>query len=131
MSREQILASRNQILPLAFILVMSSFIMDHEVDAASAKENFDWYCVQCHGPEGAGDGINSEVDELPVGPMALSKSEEMAKFSNDEIVKTLTQGGPANTLESLMPPWGNTFSADEIEELMKHVRSLCQDENCP
>lgn len=101
------------------------------VSAARAQDNFEWYCVQCHGPEGAGDGINSEVDELPVGPMALSKGKEMKKFSNDQIIKTLTHGGPANTLESLMPPWGNTFTADEIKELMLYVRSLCKDVDCP
>lgn len=99
--------------------------------AATAKENFEWYCLQCHGPEGSGDGINSEVEELPVGPMALSKGKEMKKFSNDQIIKTLTHGGPANTLESLMPPWGNTFTTKEIEELMLHVRSLCKDAECP
>ena len=101
------------------------------ISAATAKENFDWYCLQCHGAEGGGDGINSEVEELPVGPMALNKGKEMKKFSNDQIIKTLTHGGPANTLESLMPPWGNTFTAREIEELMQHVRSLCKDEECP
>lgn len=105
--------------------------MSLPASAATAKENFEWYCLQCHGPEGAGDGINSEVEELPVGPMALSKGKEMKKFSNDQIIKTLTHGGPANTLESLMPPWGNTFTADEIEELMLHVRSLCKDAECP
>ena len=99
--------------------------------AASAEENFKWYCVQCHGPKGAGDGINSEVEELPTGPMALSKSKEMKKFTNEQIIKTLTKGGPANTLDSLMPPWGNTFTADEIKELMLYVRSLCADADCP
>lgn len=101
------------------------------ISAATGQENFEWYCLQCHGPEGAGDGINSEVDELPVGPMALSKGKEMNKFSNDQIIKTITHGGPANTLESLMPPWGNTFTAKEIEELMQYVRSLCKDADCP
>lgn len=101
------------------------------ISAATGQENFEWYCLQCHGPEGAGDGINSEVDELPVGPMALSKGKEMNKFSNDQIIKTITHGGPANTLESLMPPWGNTFTAKEIEELMLYVRSLCKDADCP
>ena len=99
--------------------------------AAPAEDNFAWYCKQCHGPKGAGDGINSEVEELPVGPMNLSKAKEIKKFSDAEIVKTVTKGGPANTLESLMPPWGNTFTTAEIEALMKYVRSLCQDADCP
>lgn len=98
--------------------------------AAAPEENFKWYCVQCHGPEGKGDGINS-VDELPVGPMNLTNPEEVKKFSNDQIIKTLTHGGPVNTLDSLMPPWGNRLTADEIQGLMRYVRSLCTVEGCP
>ena len=98
--------------------------------AATAEENFKWFCVQCHGPEGKGDGINS-VDELPVGPMNLSKPKNMKKFSDEDIVKTITRGGPVNSLESLMPPWGNTLTKAEIKALMKFVRTLCKDPDCP
>lgn len=96
----------------------------------SVKERFDWYCAQCHGVTGAGDGINS-VDELPVGPMDLSVSKEIKKFTNDQIIGTLTHGGPTNNLDPLMPPWGNTFSESEIKELMLYVRSLCKGDGCP
>ncbi|MFQ5535415.1 MAG: c-type cytochrome [Sphingomonadales bacterium] len=98
--------------------------------ADTAKERFEWFCVQCHGQTGKGDGINS-VDEMPVGPIDLTSSKEMAKFTNEMIIGTLTHGGPANTLDALMPPWGDTFSAEEIDELMHYVRSLCQDAACP
>lgn len=98
--------------------------------AASAKENFNWYCVQCHGSDGGGDGVNSTVKQLPVGPMNLAKPKEMKKFSNEQVIRTLTKGGPANQLESLMPPWGNTLSKAEIKALMKYVRSLCKGAEC-
>ena len=98
--------------------------------ASTAEQNFKWYCVQCHDEDGGGDGINN-VAELPVGPMALNKAEEMEKFTDDQIIKTITHGGPANNLESLMPTWGNTLTDKEIKELMKYVRSLCKDAVCP
>lgn len=98
--------------------------------APTAKENYDWYCAQCHGLEGKGNGVNS-VKELPVGPMDFSVSKEIKKYSNEQIIQTLSHGGPVNTLDSLMPPWGNRLSKDEIEELMKYVRTLCQGDDCP
>lgn len=98
--------------------------------ASTAQQNFEWYCAQCHDLEGGGDGVNS-VDELPVGPMALNKAKEMVKFSDAEIVKTITHGGPVNNLESLMPTWGETLTEKEIKALMQYVRSLCKDAECP
>ncbi|MFQ5783395.1 MAG: c-type cytochrome [Alphaproteobacteria bacterium] len=99
--------------------------------AATAAENFQWYCAQCHGAKGGGDGVNSTVKELPVGPMNLSKAKEIKKFSNEDIINTVTHGGPVNRLESLMPPWGNRLSQDEIKALMRFVRTLCQEADCP
>lgn len=98
--------------------------------ASTAQQNFEWYCAQCHGLDGGGEGINS-VDELPVGPMALSKAKEMIKFTDDQIVQTITQGGPVNNLESLMPTWGLTLTEKEIKELVRYVRSLCKEAECP
>jgi len=111
------------------VAVIAVLVSSPESRASDAKENFAWYCVQCHGVNGGGDGINS-VDELPVGPMNLTKSKEMNKFSGEMIIGTLTHGGPKNTLDSLMPPWGNTFTSAEIKALMLYVRSLCKDADC-
>lgn len=114
----------------AGLLVMTVTVIAQSGLASTAQQNFEWYCAQCHGLDGGGDGINS-VDELPVGPMALSKAKEMIKFSDDQIVKTITQGGPVNNLESLMPTWGNTLTEKEIKELVRYVRSLCKEAECP
>ena len=99
--------------------------------AATARDNFNWYCAQCHGSKGAGDGVNSTVKELPVGPMNLSVSKEVKKFSDADIIKTVTHGGPVNRLDSLMPPWGNRLTGKEIKELMRYVRGLCKGPECP
>jgi len=101
----------------------------NSAQAVTAKDNFNWYCAQCHDQKGTGNGINS-VDELPVGPMDLTNPKEMEKYPAARIVKTLTHGGPVNNLDSLMPPWGNRLSKDEIAALVKYVQSLCVQEGC-
>jgi len=123
--------TRNQNnLKTSALLALLALVAPATALAASAKENFEWYCVQCHGSEGTGKGINS-VKELPVGPMDLTNPKEMKKFTGPMIVQTLTHGGPVNTLDSLMPPWGNRLTQDEIKALMQHVRSLCKGSDCP
>ena len=115
---------------LAGLLVTMMVVTTQTGLASTAQQNFEWYCAQCHNLDGGGDGINS-VDELPVGPMALNKAKEMIKFTDEQIIQTITQGGPVNNLESLMPTWGNTLTAQEIKELVRYVRSLCKEAECP
>lgn len=111
------------------LLALLVLVAPATVLAVSAKDNYDWYCAQCHDSTGGGDGINN-VDSLPVGPMDLSSPKEMAKFKDAQIIQTLTHGGPVNNLDTLMPPWGNRLTEAEIEELMRYVRSLCKVDGC-
>ena len=92
-----------------------------------AEDNFTWHCVQCHGPRGDGKGINNTRD-LPVAPRNLSDGKDMAQFSDEDMVRTITHGGGVNDLSSIMPPWGNLLPPDEIKDLVAHVRKLfkCQ-----
>lgn len=93
--------------------------------AASAKQNFEHYCGQCHGLDGKGKGVNATKD-LPVAPRDLTDSSDLGSFTDDQITNTLTKGGVVNELSPIMPPWGNTLSKDEIKELVQFVRGLCK-----
>ena len=116
--------------PVWFVVTVMA-VSAEDVAAAAPEDNFQWYCAQCHGDKGAGDGVNSTVKELPVGPMNLSVAKEIRKFSDADILKTLTHGGPVNRLEPLMPPWGNRLTRVEIREMVGYVRSLCKGDDCP
>lgn len=94
--------------------------------AADAKTNFQHYCAQCHGPEGKGDGINATPD-LPVTPRNLTDGSDMGSFTDEQVFNTLTKGGIANDLSTIMPPWGDTLTREEIQDLVKFVREMC---NC-
>jgi len=90
---------------------------------SAAKDNFKWHCAQCHGEKGNGKGPNATAD-LPVEPRDLTSKTDIPRFTDDQVTKTLTHGGPANELSSIMPPWGNTLSKKEIEDLLAFVRTL-------
>ncbi|MBI1910987.1 MAG: cytochrome c [Deltaproteobacteria bacterium] len=94
--------------------------------AATAEENYKFYCAQCHGLQGRGDGPNA-LPSMPVSPRDHTSAPEMNKLTDDDIMNAIADGGPATSKSSLMPPFGKTLSKSEIVALKDHLRKLC---NC-
>ena len=92
--------------------------------AADPKQVYDFYCAQCHGPDGKGRGINVNKD-FATDPRNLTDSSEMAKRSDDDLRGVIKDGGPSISKSALMPPWGSTLTTDEVEGLVKYLRKLC------
>ncbi|MBI5682171.1 MAG: cytochrome c [Deltaproteobacteria bacterium] len=108
----------------ATLLLMLVFARFDNVIAASAEENYKWYCAQCHGAAGKGDGANSK--DLPVTPRNHTNPEDMKKLTDADIENVVKSGGAATSKSTTMPPFGSTFSPDEIKEMVKHLRKLCK-----
>lgn len=94
--------------------------------ASSAEDNYRLYCVQCHGTSGNGEGINQTSGGLAVSPRNHSDVVLMSKLSDDHLRQAITGGGDAVDSSELMPAWGKTLSAEEIDELVLYLRQLCQ-----
>jgi len=88
------------------------------------KDNYAFLCAQCHGEHGDASGPNASR-QFEVLPADLTDGQYMSKFTDHQIFRTLTYGGPANNLSTLMPPWGNRLSEEERWELVRHIRVLC------
>lgn len=99
-------------------------VAEESANRVSAVENFRWYCIQCHGPKGDGKGVNN-TEKLPVNPRNLTDGKDMAQFSDEDMVRTITRGGGASDLSPIMPPWGNVFTKREIRDLVALIRKMC------
>lgn len=93
--------------------------------AEDGKQLYDFYCAQCHGPNGTGKGVNVTKD-FATDPRNFTKKDEMAKRTDEDIKNVIKSGGPAISKSALMPPWGSTLSDAQIELLLKHVRSYAK-----
>jgi len=82
------------------------------------------YCWQCHGMKGNGMGIN--IRDMSVQPRDHSDAKEMSSRSDEDLFKAIKLGGRAVDKSVLMPPWDGVLSDDEIHELVKYLRELCQ-----
>ena len=94
--------------------------------AAEPEQVFKFYCAQCHGLGGKGDGPNVSKD-FPVSPRNFTSSAEMNKLSDVDIRNVIFDGGPSASKSPLMPPWGKTLNEEEVDGLVNHLRKLC---NC-
>jgi len=88
---------------------------------ANARHIFEHYCAVCHGKAGKGDGINAKsLDPHPANLVG----EEIAGRSDVELYDVIAKGGAGVDLSATMPPWGKTFSADQIKSLVGYIRQL-------
>ena len=92
-------------LTLGLALPTLSFAADSAADTFKAK------CAMCHGENGAGKG------KVP----ALS-SADVQKKTDAEFKEAIDKG--TKTANGVMPPYGSKLSGDEIDALVKYVRSL-------
>ena len=93
---------------------------------ADAEQLFQFYCAQCHGLEGKGDGPNV-TEDFGTDPRDFTNTEEMSKLSDADIRNVILDGGPSISKSELMPPWGKTLTEEEVDALVQHLRKLC---NC-
>ncbi len=90
----------------------------------AAADNYRTYCTQCHGRDGNGKGIN--IRDMSVQPRDHTDARAMSGRSDEALFKVIKEGGPSIDKSVLMPPWGDTFSDDEIRDLVAHLRTLCR-----
>ena len=94
--------------------------------AADAGQLFEFYCAQCHGLEGKGDGPNV-TEDFATDPRNFTNAEEMNKLTDADIRNVVIDGGPSVSKSELMPPWGKTLSNGDVDALIEYLRKLC---NC-
>jgi len=109
----------------AFIMaILSLLLLPGVSQAESGPDNYRTYCMQCHGMHANGLGVNTR--DMTVGPLEHSSATMMAKRSDSLLFKAIKEGGLSVNRSALMPPWGDTFTDDEINDLVKYLRKLCK-----
>jgi len=106
-------------------LISCLFLQSNIAHAESAQDNYRTYCMQCHGMKGTGMGLN--IQDMSVQPRDHTDAKAMGTRSDSELFKAIKEGGLAISKSSLMPQWADTFTDNEIRDLVNYLRTLC---NC-
>lgn len=115
---------------LVGLVLASSFMLpanaaDANEQYAKAIRNYDTYCVQCHGINRNGRGINSR--DMSVQPRDHTDAKTMGDIPENEVLKVIKEGGLAVNKSVLMPAWGHVLNETEIREMAAYLRHVC---NC-
>jgi len=87
---------------------------------AAGKILFTSACVQCHGPEGKGDGPASVP--LDPKPRNLTEAGYVAKLSDRHIFELISRGGIAVNKSPQMPAF--PLNSQDINNIIAYVRTL-------
>jgi mono/diheme cytochrome c family protein len=93
-------------------------------DLAAAKQNYDTFCVKCHGPGGKGDGPAAAT--LSTSPRNFTDCGAMAKISDDTMFNVIKNGGASAGLSKDMQAWSSGFEDPEMHDLVVYIRTFCK-----
>jgi mono/diheme cytochrome c family protein len=108
----------------AFAIVAFALVPARAADMAAAKQNYDTFCVKCHGPGGKGDGPGAAT--LSTSPRNFTDCAAMGKISDDTMFNDIKNGGAAAGLSKDMQAWSSGFEDGEMHDLVAYVRTFCK-----
>ena len=91
-----------------------------DTPSPEAVKLYDTYCVQCHGLNRDGNGINSA--SMSVKPRDHTDSKAMGDTPDDLLFKAIRDGGLSVNKSVLMPAWTGVLSDEQIHELVRYLR---------
>ena len=81
-------------------------------DTAAAKATFKTKCAMCHGQDGAGSEVGKTMN------VPDFRSQVVQKLSDADLAQVISDG------KGGMPSFKSSLSADQIQDLVKHIRTL-------
>jgi mono/diheme cytochrome c family protein len=99
----------------------------HPEVTEKTRQTYQWYCSQCHGNEGKGDGVNAKL--LTVPPRNHTKADYLESRTDQQLFDAIKLGGLVVGRAPCMPAWGHTLDEKMIRSLVGYIRELCQCES--
>lgn len=136
--RARISRAATLILILGLIAMTAGCRLFESEFVATGRKLFGYYCADCHGVTGAGNGFNAEFMDPRPRDLTDSKEKYLAEQSNEkiyetlsrdlidkgEVIKALLAGRKLAFVPPLMPTFKYTLSDAERWSIVAYVRTL-------
>lgn len=91
-------------------------------DAANGKTIYGQFCSVCHGAAGKGDGPTAAT--MFPKPRDHTDHAYMSALSDEQLYRTIRDGGNGVGKSPLMPAWGSALNDADIRDVIAHLRVL-------
>jgi mono/diheme cytochrome c family protein len=102
---------------IAYLRFLGTTKHDLMGDPEVGLQLYQKYCQVCHGVEGDGDGIMTNL--MGIMPMDHTNPNETNSLDNDELVESILDGQGR-----YMPAWRGILSQSDVEALVSYIRLL-------
>ncbi|MGR5162911.1 c-type cytochrome [Vibrio owensii] len=91
-----------------------------EADLAAAQQNFQSYCVSCHGDKGHGDGLVAKATNIK--PDNIFDELTNPFGTKMELIGTVLEG--ENGQSGAMPPFKPVLSEKQVNDIFEYIKSI-------
>jgi cbb3-type cytochrome c oxidase subunit III len=102
---------------IAYLRFLGTTKHDLMGDPEVGMQLYQKYCQVCHGVEGDGDGIMTNL--MRIMPMDHTNPNETNSLDNEELVESILDGQGR-----FMPAWRGILSQGDVEALVSYIRLL-------
>ena len=100
-------------------------------DISGGKEVYRSACIACHGPEGKGVPQTVRGFNQPSTFPDFTRCDQTTSELNNDYRAVITNGGPYRGFSQIMPSFKDALTPQEINEVIRYVRSFCRDPHWP
>ncbi len=102
---------------IAYLRFLGNSKYDLMGDPRVGLQLYHKYCRVCHGEEGDGDGIMTEL--MGITPMDHTNPNETNRLTNKQLVESILDGKGR-----FMPAWRGILTQNDVEALVSYIRLL-------
>ena len=92
--------------------------------AKVGKEVADKYCRFCHDPESTPERVSNFDNLAPPGPHQFTDGNTLNKWTDADLIRIITNGGPALGKSPQTPPYRTTLTVNQINAVVAYIRAV-------
>ena len=98
---------------------------------SSGEQIYKSACIACHGPEGKGMPHEIRAFQQPSTFPDFTRCDQTTSELNNDYRAVITNGGPYRGFSQIMPSFKDALSPQQINEVIRYVRSFCRNSQWP